>query len=178
MQAHRVGEQVAETIRRLGLAHLLQRPPRQVVVAARGEALRTPVAQVDRQVLATAQLPRIGEHRLLGMIGEPHVEIVDGAFQIQPAREARQIDQLLDLGGERHALSGDEVVERLDAKPVAGGEQALALAVVDREGEHAAQPVQRRLAPGRTGLQQHFAVRAGGERHPRPTSSSRSSTKL
>ena len=58
---------------------------------------------------------------------------------------------------------GGEEVKRLDAEAVAGGERHLSLGVPQDEGEHADEPVERRLAPLRVGGKQNFGVRLGTE---------------
>src|SRR5580698_6071025 len=127
MQAYGVGEELAEALRGLGLAHLLQRLARQLVIAAGAHRLGPPVAQVERHALPAAQLPCIREQGLFSVVGEADVEIVDRALEVQAAAEAGQLEQLLDLGPERDAARRDEVVERFDAEAVAGGEQPLPL---------------------------------------------------
>ena len=54
-------------------------------------------------------------------------------------RQERQ--QRLGFGSEDEEAADDGVIERLDAEAVAGAEEAPAPVVPDREGEHAAQPV-------------------------------------
>ena len=70
----------------------------------------------------------------------------------------------LQLGAEQEgAVIEQRVVQRLDAQPVARQEQGLAVAVPEREGEHAAKAVDAGLAPGLPGVDDDFGVAAGVE---------------
>src|SRR3569623_1462302 len=55
-------------------------------------------------------------------------------------------------------IGQQRVVERLDAETVAREEQRLAVAIPDREGEHAAQALDAAVAPLLPGLHDHLSV--------------------
>ena len=55
------------------------------------------------------------------------------------------------------------VVHRLDAQPIAGEEQRLAVAVPEREREHAAKARHALLAPGLPGVDDHLGVAVGAK---------------
>ncbi len=59
----------------------------------------------------------------------------------------------------QHAFAFHEV-QRLLAEPVPGGEQRIVPQVVNREREHAVQPIQAFLAPCQIGVQQYAGIGA------------------
>ena len=83
------------------------------------------------------------------------------------------------FGRKRQHAAGVVVVERLDAEAIAR-QEARALALVpDREGEHAAQPLDERRPFGFIQAQDHFGVAVRSKRRRRTVSNdARSSAKL
>ncbi len=67
-----------------------------------------------------------------------------GGCEAQPARDRR-------------------VIQRLDAQAVAAEQHAAAVALPDREREHAVETADEVLAPGVVGLEQHLGVAVGVE---------------
>ena len=70
------------------------------------------------------------------------------------------LQQRLDLGSEGEQPAVPEVVERLDAQPVARAEQALVRLVPYREGEHAAEAANAFIAILLVGVENGFGVAA------------------
>ena len=114
-------------------------------------------------VCAGRQLLRAGEDRArLGHVAEREV-LLDRAG-IDLAAEPGMHQQRLELGAEeQRAVGQHRVVQRLHAQPVARHEQRLAVPVVEREGEHAAEAVDAALAPRLPGVDDHLGVAAGVE---------------
>ena len=77
---------------------------------------------------------------------------VDGFGDIAALQQRRQ------ARGKAQPLGVVAVVQRLDAEAVAGHEQALAVALPNRQGEHAVELGQHGLAPGVVGLEQDFRI--------------------
>ncbi len=73
-------------------------------------------------------------------------------------------DQRLQLRAEQQQPARQQrVVQRLDAEPVAGEEERLAIPIPQREREHAAEPLDAVLAPLLPGMNDHLGVAAGPE---------------
>ena len=66
-------------------------------------------------------------------------------------------------GGEAEPARDRRVVKRLDAQAVAAEQHAPAVALPDREREHAVEAADEVLAPGVIGLEQHLGVAVGVE---------------
>ena len=65
---------------------------------------------------------------------------------------------------EEGAVVEQGVEQRFDAEPVSGEKQGFAVAVPEREGEHAAEAVDTAFAPGFPGVHDDFGVAAGMKR--------------
>jgi hypothetical protein len=65
---------------------------------------------------------------------------------VEPGTRRQPGEDRLDLGAEAEARVGPRVVERLDAEPVTGEQQAAPAPVPQREGEHPAEPLHAALA--------------------------------
>ena len=72
------------------------------------------------------------------------------------------------LGAEPQGAVAMRVEQRLLAQPVAGDQQPAAPAVPEREGEHAAQPVDAVVAEVLVEVDDHLGVAAGAEPVPAP----------
>ena len=94
------------------------------------------------------------------MIAECQILVQGRGVDLGPVQERQQA---LDLGGEGELVADLTVVEGLLAQMVAGGEQALLGRIPDREGEHAAQPVEAGLAQLLVEVQHDLGVGAGAE---------------
>src|SRR5579871_2564936 len=79
-------------------------------------------------------------------------------FRVDPARKIWKCPKPLDLGREQQRTTDLGVVDRLDAKPIAGDRQSPLRVVPDREREHAVEAQQAVEAPLRERVQQNFAV--------------------
>lgn len=83
--------------------------------------------------------------------------------------EVRVVQEALDLGTKEHARSAVArighgiVVERLDAKDIAGAKKLVLLLVPDDEGVHTAQAIEYRLAPLLVAVQEALGVGAAVE---------------
>ena len=97
------------------------------------------------------------------MVGHAGAQEVVDAREIHARLRALEAEKLLDLGGEGEPARPCDVIERLDAEPVARGEERPSLAIPQHESEHAAKTIERRLAPDHIGAQQHLGVRARRE---------------
>ena len=78
---------------------------------------------------------------------------VDAAAGEQRGKRGRESDARRVLGE----------VQRLDAEPVAAEQHPAAVALDDREGEHAVQALDEPVAPVVVGLEQHLGVAVGEE---------------
>ena len=85
---------------------------------------------------------------------------VDAEIQSQ---NAHQVEQTLLLAADGGAARSGRHEQRLDPEGVPGAEQLAARGVPQREGEHAAQPAQRRTAPVVVGGDDCLAVAVGGK---------------
>ncbi len=111
---------------------------------------------------AGRQLARLGEDRQRRRDRVEGEEGGDGA-RLDLAREARLLEQRLELGGEGERALAQAVVERLDPEAVAGEQQALLALVPDRHREHAAQPLGEALAVLLVEVDEHLGVGGGAE---------------
>jgi hypothetical protein len=89
-------------------------------------------------------------------------EVVAQRFVVEYTRKALEAQERRQRGGERETTVGG-VEQRLDAQPVARGEELAFPAVPDREGEDAIQAPHHVAAPGRVAAQDDFGVRARRE---------------
>jgi hypothetical protein len=71
--------------------------------------------------------------------------------------------QRLQFRAEQHPVRPPEHIQRLDAQPVAGQDQAPLAPVIQSEGKHAVQVPQAVQAPSRIGPENGFAVGMSGE---------------
>ena len=79
---------------------------------------------------------------------------------IRPRLNQPALEDGLDLGGEDEAVADAGVVKRLHAEAIAREEEAAAGRVPDREGEHAAQPLDAGIAPLLVGVDDRLGVGA------------------
>ena len=79
---------------------------------------------------------------------------------VQPPLEGGVLQQRLDLGAEAQRAAGVGDVERLDPQPVPRQQQTAAATVVEREAEHALQPLEAGLAQLLVEVHHHLAVAA------------------
>ncbi|MCY1528253.1 hypothetical protein D9M68_633530 [compost metagenome] len=91
------------------------------------------------------------------------VQVVVERVRVQRRIDVAALEQRRQTGGEAQALAGLRQVQRLDAEPVAGDEQAPPVAFPDGEGEHSIESGQQLRAPGVVSLQQHFRIAVGKE---------------
>ena len=163
MQPHRILKEAAELLGRLILAKLQGAMRRDRIPPPwRNDRVPTP-RRIDREARARAQLAHTLEQRLVGVVADAGCKEVPHPGKVHAAGEARQADELLDLGGEGDAVPVRGDVERLDAETVARREEALVAAVPDEESPHPAQALEAGLAPFCVGREQHLAVGVGGE---------------
>ena len=141
-----------------------------------GRVIAIPVAldvhlagrDIDGKVVRRRQLVDTLEEGLLGCrILQRHVR-TQGLF-VDRLVEVRVVQEALDLGTEEHARSAVArighgiVVERLDAKDIAGAKKLILLLVPDDEGVHTAQTIEYRLAPLLVAVQEALGVGAAVE---------------
>src|SRR5438477_2351177 len=91
-------------------------------------------------------------------VGQPEREILEQRRRRYLARYGLQTEQRLDFGRKGKTTLPCGVVERLDAETVANERHPARLPVDDREGVHAGQPFERRLAPAHPGGEQDFGI--------------------
>src|SRR5258708_38607313 len=108
--------------------------------------------------MAGWKLHRLGEDR----IGLGHVavsEIILDCPGLDLALEFGVHEQRFQLGTEDEIpIPESRVVQRLHAEAIASEKQRLAIAIPEREGEHAAQPPDAILAPLLPGMNDHLGV--------------------
>ena len=96
-----------------------------------------------------------------------HIAIGEVLFhgqRIDLAREQGVFQQCLDLGAEQELTIGPPgIVQRLDTESVAGQEQGLAVAIPEREGEHAAKPLDTAFTPFLPGVDDDLGVTVGAK---------------
>ena len=85
------------------------------------------------------------------------------AVLVGRALETRPGQQRLDLGAEHEAFRAHGIGQRLLAHAVARQNQAPRLALPDRDGEHARQPLEHRQAPLLVAEQDRLGVALGAE---------------
>jgi hypothetical protein len=78
-------------------------------------------------------------------------------------RDRGVLEQRLELGREREPTGAVDVIQRLDAEPVAREEELGLLAIGDREREHADEAVDHRRAPLLEAAQDHLRVGVVGD---------------
>jgi hypothetical protein len=79
--------------------------------------------------------------------------------RVDLGRELRIGKERLHLGGEQEAPTVGDVIERLNANPVARDDEELLAPVPERECEHAVNVVEKSLAPHLIEPQDHLGVR-------------------
>ena len=136
-----------------------------------GRVIAIPVAldvhlagrDVYGKVMRRRQLVDTLEEGLLGCrILQRHVR-TQGLF-VDRLVEVRVVQEALDFGAKEHArravarIGHGIVVERLDAKDVAGAKKLVLLLVPDDEGVHAAQAIEYGLAPLLVAVQEALGV--------------------
>ena len=101
----------------------------------------------------------------LGHVAER--EVLLDRLGLDDADQVRMREQRLQLGAEQqHPVGQDREVHRLDAESVAREEQRLAIAIPQREREHAAKARDARLAPFLPRVHDDLGVAARAERMP------------
>jgi hypothetical protein len=121
------------------------------------------LAAFDEQAMARGQFLRVAvDGPGVRHIAQREISL-DGA-RVDLLAQAAMGHQALQLGAEQQpAVLGQRVVQRLHAQAVAGHEKAVAAAVVNHEGEHAAQVVHAILAPVLPGAHDGFGIALGAE---------------
>ena len=92
------------------------------------------------------------------MVGISECEEIGHARIIRSALHSLVDEQRLDLDANRKRAVDDRVVEGLDAEPIAGAKQLLALPIPNGEREHAVEVVQRLGTPMGVRCEQHLRV--------------------
>ena len=115
---------------------------------------------------AGRQLLRAGENRAwLGHVAKREVLLDRTRIDLAPKAGVHQ--QRLEFRSEQQRAVGQHgVEERLHAQPVARHEQRLAIPIVEREREHAAEAIHASLAPGLPRVDDHLGVAARVEHVP------------
>ncbi|MCY1170683.1 hypothetical protein D9M73_107700 [compost metagenome] len=115
-------------------------------------------AALDQQAVPGGQLLHArDETGVVGHIAKRQI-ILDRA-KIGRAPQQRMREQPLQFRRESDPAIGQlDVMQRLHAEPVAREKQALPPRIVQREGEHAVQPIEQRRAPGRPAVEQHLGI--------------------
>ena len=141
-----------------------------------GRVIAIPVAldvhlagrDVDGKVMRRRQLVDALEEGLLSRrILQRHIR-TQGLF-VDRLVEVRVVEKTLDLGAKEHArctvarIGHGIVVERLDAKDVAGAKELVLLLIPDDEGVHTAKAVEHGLAPLLVAVQEALGVGAAVE---------------
>ena len=90
-------------------------------------------------------------------------QVVVERHRVERGVDAARGQQRRQARGEAQLARRLGVVQRLDAQPVARQDHAPAVALVQREGEHALQALRRARAPGVPGLEHHLGVAFGKE---------------
>ena len=141
-----------------------------------GRVIAIPVAldvhlagrDIDGKVMRRRQLVDTLEEGLLGCrILQRHVW-TQGLF-VDRLVEVRVVQEALDLGAKEHTrravarIGHGIVVERLDAKDIAGAKELVLLLVPDDEGVHTAQAIEYGLAPLFVAVQEALGVGAAVE---------------
>ena len=85
------------------------------------------------------------------------------SHRIERGIHVRRFQQRLAVGGEAKSMRCVAVIQRFDAQPIAGQEQAALAQVPDGEGEHADQMFDALSAPFGVGLEDDFSVAVGKE---------------
>ena len=100
--------------------------------------------------------------RIVGHIAERQI-ILDRA-DVGHAPHQRMREQPLQFRRERHRTIGQfDIMERLYPQPVAREEQALSPSIVEREREHAVEPVEHRRPPRCPAVKQNLGIARGDE---------------
>ncbi len=110
-----------------------------------------------RESMARHQLANAGKHRLLAAVVAER-QILGEKLFIEVRRDLRMLQQGLDFRSEGEQPPVPEVVERLDAQPVARAEEALVRLVPDREGKHSAEPANAFIAILFVGMQNRLGI--------------------
>ena len=154
-QAHALGEARLDLGERVAVRDPQLGLPRHLPVAARARG-----AGLHRE--------RVGGLELLDALEQgggggrvAQRQVLDHALGPRGARQPREGEQRLDLGGAHEGAPDARVVEGLDAEPVAAHQQPAARAVPEREREHAAQALHTCLAPFLVGMHDALGVAAG-----------------
>ena len=123
---------------------------------------------IDGEVMRRRQLVDTLEEGLLGCrILQRHVR-TQGLF-VDRLVEVRVVQEALDLGTKEHTrrtvarIGHGIVVERLDAKDIAGAKELVLLLVPDDEGVHTTQAIEYGLAPLFVAVQEALGVGAAME---------------
>ena len=119
----------------------------------------SPAVNRDRHEVSGQQpLHALEEGLLSGVVHAVEQELVQNSH-VRSARDARVLEEGLQLGGEAEPPRSGVVVEGLDPQPVAGEVQLMGAPVDDREGEHPRQVGDARSTPLLVGAQHGLGVR-------------------
>ena len=157
-QPHRFGDERLELLQILILARgIAVAGERQIPVAAHRHAAALGHQQMRRRQLEDPRVHRLRRrHVLKRKVGVER-------FGAPAARHVGILEQRFDLGAEGDARGGRAVIERLDAEPIADEEQPALRLVPQREGEHAAEAIDRAVAPLLVRVHDHLGVRVRAE---------------
>jgi hypothetical protein len=90
-------------------------------------------------------------------------QVIGQPLAIGARRDRGMREQRLDLGSAEEPVRPVVIVQRLDAEPVARGEQSAASSVPDDEREHPVQPIHAGFALLLVEVEDDFAVGVGVE---------------
>src|SRR5262249_53539273 len=136
-----------------GLVHLRREAP---------EALPRELAVVDEQGLPGLELADSLEQRARSAHIAEGEELSQG-LRIELCADVRQFQQRLGLRGEGELSLGERVIKGLDAEGIARNDQPLGAAVPQRQGEHALELLQERIALLLVEMDDDLSIAAGGE---------------
>src|SRR4029450_9821192 len=107
---------------------------------------RSDIAVAEHERMTGLELVDAREHRPWTR-HELVADVVVDRLSIDGALESRMLEKSLDLRCEDEPAGLPRIVERLDAEAIARHEELTAGRVPHREGEHAGQTLDARLAP-------------------------------
>jgi hypothetical protein len=159
---HRRGERVEHFLAPVGLAHaavVALRRHRDVPVSL----FMAAAVRLDGQDRGGRQLAHSLQDRARRRNDRVQRHVIVQRRRIDGGVDAAAGEQRGQGGGEAQAARVLCEIERLDAEPVAREHDAAAVALPDREREHAAEALDAARAPGMPGLENDFGVAAGEE---------------
>ncbi len=126
------------------------------------EALSRELAVLDEQGLPGLELANPFEQRARGAhIAEG--EKLGQRFRVELSADVRQLQERLGLRGEGELPLGERVVKRFDAEGIARNDQPLGAAVPERQGKHALELLQERIALLLVEMDDDLGIAARGE---------------